>query len=1168
MQTYLATIGVAAKQFLAANLRSLGEDWWSRGVVSALSYPQRQLASERGWTTLDDLDLAALLRVIDQNWDYFRTRRLVSNDARNWLKETASIRNRWAHAAPGERHDPKRDYRDLDTLALLAEALTGSSAETEALKRARDEALSSIQGSTDRRQSEPEPVASEWLAPGAMVRLVARPKSIGVVTLVLPGSTERQATVFLDGTSQSFYESQLEPHEEGTVDALSADRMRLSITASELLNPATSRLYSFNSGRIDYEPYQFRPVMKMINADRPRLLIADDVGVGKTIEAGLIIKELQARQPLESVLIVCPKPLVVEGKWRSELKRFDEDFVELDAATLRHCVEETRLEGVWPRRYRKAILPYSLLDERLLLGDPQAKPKRFGLSSLLPPVKFDLVIVDEAHHVRNRDTWRHRVVEHLMRSAEAGVLISATPVQTGSDDLFTLLRLLRPDLMLTPADFDRMREPNEFLADAETQARRGQPGWKDGALYGLELALETDWGKAVLLADPRAQQVRDLLETDDDTDRDRVRVVRLLQSLNTFSGLINRTRRRDIGNFTTRKPETVEVEFTPEQAEVHDDLIALCGRILQDRRPGQSLEFLLSTLRRQASSSLNGLAPFLIEALEGRLSEEELSEADVDSSDAATSRLADFRADIIALAQRAADLDEDPKLDALIRIVGEKSTMPNNKLLVFSTFRHTLAYLLPELEASGVRVGLVHGGIPDDERRDLRARFAKDKAESDAIDVLLSSEVGTEGLDNQFCDALVNYDIPWNPMRIEQRIGRIDRRGQKSESVSIKNLVVKDTVDFAIYDRCLTRIGVFRSALGGSEEILGELTSQMRAIAEDLTLSEAERDERLQQLADNKLARIEEQAELEEREAALFGLAVQKIDEDGVASAASPWLTPERLGAMVEEYLAQAGLPRASGLFSREVGVLRPDKAVRATLLADARRETVAGAVGSRWLRWLESSEPVRRLSFDPALADSDEVELLNALHPLVRAAARSVGAVPSGSVVSLRAESPELPPGRYPFAVYGWKEFGVRDSFEVRVLGLDPAEDRALADAVLAATDGEGGLEGEEAQALEERRYAVWADARETHLQRTQVHIDAQLASLRLSHAARVAQLEDQLINAAHENIRRMRESQLQDADLDYERRTNELEQERSRSDVAVSLVCSGVLHIEESKS
>ncbi len=148
--------------------------------------------------------------------------------------------------------------------------------------------------------------------------------------------------------------------------------------------------------------------------------------------------------------------------------------------------------------------------------------------------------------------------------------------------------------------------------------------------------------------------------------------------------------------------------------------------------------------------------------------------------------------------------------------------MPNRRLLLFSSFRHTLAYVDAALRAGGVRVGLIHGGVADDDRRRLRKAFALPPEHDDAIDVLLSSEVGSEGLDFQFCDALVNYDIPWNPMRIEQRIGRIDRYGQASQTVAIYNFVTPGTVDFDIFNRCLLRIGVFERAIGGSEAILGE----------------------------------------------------------------------------------------------------------------------------------------------------------------------------------------------------------------------------------------------------------------------------------------------------------------------------------------------------------
>jgi len=165
------------------------------------------------------------------------------------------------------------------------------------------------------------------------------------------------------------------------------------------INTSCSTLYSLNAARIDFVPYQFRPALKFIRSDRPRMLIADGVGVGKTIEAGLILRELQARSNIQSVLVICPRPLVTERKWEIEMRRFDERFIPLDGPLLRRCINETDLEGRWPIQYQKAILPYSLLTEELLYGQPGSRNRRSrkGLLDLDPPPRFGLVIVDEAH---------------------------------------------------------------------------------------------------------------------------------------------------------------------------------------------------------------------------------------------------------------------------------------------------------------------------------------------------------------------------------------------------------------------------------------------------------------------------------------------------------------------------------------------------------------------------------------------------------------------------------------------------------------------------------------------------------------------------------------------------------------------------------------------------
>jgi superfamily II DNA/RNA helicase len=234
-----------------------------------------------------------------------------------------------------------------------------------------------------------------------------------------------------------------------------------------------------------------------------------------------------------------------------------------------------------------------------------------------------------------------------------------------------------------------------------------------------------------------------------------------------------------------------------------------------------------------------------------------------------------------------------------MKVIRDKQKLPNNKLLVFSTFRHTLAYLVERLRNESVRIGLIHGEIPDEERRNLRNRFSLPKENPQALDVLLSSEVGCEGLDYQFCDGLVNYDIPWNPMRVEQRIGRIDRYGQKSETIVIYNFITPGTVDAEIYERCLLRIGVFRQALGGSEEILGQLTRKIRDVAENLTLNQEERALRLQQIADNEVRLIAEQVRLEEQQAKFFGLNLPVRDQQLIKDASSHWLKPHMLANLI-----------------------------------------------------------------------------------------------------------------------------------------------------------------------------------------------------------------------------------------------------------------------------
>ena len=262
---------------------------------------------------------------------------------------------------------------------------------------------------------------------GETVALRSDPGRIGVVTSITPSNRETRYGVFIDGRMEMLYASQLTPADIApSVIVATTGELNARLTALQLTAPSLANLYSLQAGRIDFIPYQFRPVLKFIRADRPRLLVADEVGVGKTIESGLLLRELQARRPLRSVLIVCSKALVVEEKWQREMRRFDENFVALSSVDLRHCLEQTDLDGEWPERYARAILPFSLFNENLLNGHATRNGGHSkGLLTLDAPPRFDLLIVDEAHNARNADTNLHQGLRVLADNAEAVVLLTA-----------------------------------------------------------------------------------------------------------------------------------------------------------------------------------------------------------------------------------------------------------------------------------------------------------------------------------------------------------------------------------------------------------------------------------------------------------------------------------------------------------------------------------------------------------------------------------------------------------------------------------------------------------------------------------------------------------------------------------------------------------------------
>ncbi len=1177
---HLSDITRQLATFLERALPSIYEDWWEKAVVETLSFQQKRRLEQGHITSLSGLDLAGLLRVLDQNWYQISNSLDLPPETRHYVKEMQTIRNRWMHA--DTKGFPFEDiYRDYDTLQRFAVVIKAEPGLIQDLKNAKAGLLVAENQAHpgDKSEGLPSPVIGKGdnpkFEPGQLVFVKSNPTNRGAVLGVVPGESENRFKVFMDGQTQMFYASQLQAEsqveEKGRI--LPCDQFHAYLSALQIRFPGLSTLYSLNTARVDFIPYQFRPVLRFIRSDRPRLLIADGVGVGKTIEAGLILRELQARRDIRSVLIICPRPLVTERKWQTEMKRFEEKFNHLDGPMLRYCINEMDLEGVWPEQHQKVIVPYSLFDEELLYGStPEREHKRKkGLLDLDPPPRFDLVIVDEAHHIRNQETFTHKAVKFFCDHAEAVVFLTATPIQLGNNDLFVLLNALRPDLIIDRESFSHMAEPNPFINQAVAAVRSQEPEWQYSAIKALDAAAATSWGRAILQHNPIFCQVQSDLRKEEISQEERVRMISDTEGIHTFAGIINRTRRRDIGNFTVRKPETVVVPFTPAQQHLHDELLRIQAEIFGRVNDEINVKFMMTTIRRQAASCIFGLVPFLEDILNRHLDELSWDEAD-DTGLPEIKSIIPIEARIKTLLDSARSLkEEDPKLEALRTIIRDKQALQNNKVMLFSSFRHTLRYLFDHLSRDGLRVGIVHGGIPDEERTMLRARFEKPHNDEKCLDLLLFSEIGCEGLDYQFCDCIVNYDLPWNPMRVEQRIGRIDRKGQKSESVAIVNLITPGTVDADIYERCLVRIGVFNNALGGSEEILGEITQEIRNIAENYALSENDRKMKLQQLADNKIRLIQEQEELEQKQAELFGISLpQEQMNREIADATSFWLSPISIRRLVTLYLqGVCGKDQEFVLGEKPLKTLRLSQESRAILLRDFQQIQRQNTSAFRdWENWLKGGSQHLNITFESDCATQHpEAAFIMPLHPLVRQASLSFS-TKERVVTYLAVPSNEILPGEYKFVIYQWAFHGIREDLVLKpIAGTAFLTDRLGALLETAVDCPEGIAEGIESSLWEEldaQHYVQWKEARDGHRRRTIELAEYRRQSLSISHRARIALLDEQLSQATNEKIRKMRQSQIEAAEADYARRIQELEIAMERADLIASPVAYGVILIK----
>ena len=425
---------------------------------------------------------------------------------------------------------------------------------------------------------------------------------------------------------------------------------------------------------------------------------------------------------------------------------------------------------------------------------------------------FDCVIMDEAHYLRNRETQTHSLAQLLRPAATSVVLLSATPIQLKSEDLFNLLNVIDPENFHSERVFDNVLRANEPLIDFSRQLRART---LDQATF-IE-KVQTCRANRLLETSQMLKQLEESPPSDEDLQNveNSVRLANRIERINLLGGVINRTRKRDVHtNVVVREPSALRVELTETERTfyelVTDRVRDYCSQF--DLFEG----FMLTIPQRQLTSSI----PAAVRAWRKKLPQSTIDEiaesigtdASLDEHLATESEQGPLVSLLSSLSVTDADYQqlrqEDSKFNTLSSALKTYwHSNPGGKVVLFSYYRETLFYLEERFLEQGIKTSLLMGGMGKEKKKIL-----DDFESTNGPDLLLTSEVLSEGVDLQFSSMLVNFDLPWNPMRVEQRIGRIDRIGQKQPKILIWNLFYEDTIDDRIYNRLFTRLETFTRA--------------------------------------------------------------------------------------------------------------------------------------------------------------------------------------------------------------------------------------------------------------------------------------------------------------------------------------------------------------------
>ncbi|MFN3870770.1 MAG: helicase-related protein, partial [Aquificaceae bacterium] len=543
-------------------------------------------------------------------------------------------------------------------------------------------------------------------------------------------------------------------------------------------------LLAMNTSKIDPLPFQIEAVYGYIlKLPRIRFLIADDPGAGKTIMAGLIIKELKLRGLVKRILIVVPGHL--KDQWRRELEeKFQESFVVVD----RNTMYSRFGENVWEE------------ENQVITSMDFAKQEKILPS--LQSVHWDLVIVDEAHKMsaykygkETQKTDRYKLGEVLSKTSEHLIFLTATPHRGDPENFRLLLDLLEPGFFATSELIEeslKERDNPLFIRRLKEDLRdfEGKPLFPNR--YPMTIRFKLSDEEKILyneLSQYVISQYNKALETDRDENRNIAFALLILQRRMASScyALLKSLERRK-----KRLEEVIKLFKNGTKCFVNEKIkdIEEIEDYEEEERIKEEERWETITLARNEQELQNELR--ILEKL-------------------------------ISMAKKVMEEEKEVKLKELRKAieVGFKKIREmggNEKILIFTESRDTLDYLVEKIRSWGYKVNYIHGGMSLEDRIKAEGVF---KQESQ---IMVATDAAGEGINLQFCHLMINYDIPWNPNKLEQRMGRIHRYGQQKD-VYIFNLVAEETKEGMVLNRILSKIEEMRIAMGSDKvfDVIGEL---------------------------------------------------------------------------------------------------------------------------------------------------------------------------------------------------------------------------------------------------------------------------------------------------------------------------------------------------------